>query len=64
MSHQIIMSQNGKSCDIESHLQQMVSRECHTGHVTAHNEGERQSYINGINTTIYYQKNSHNHMTG
>jgi len=22
MSHQIIMSQNGKSCDMESHLQQ------------------------------------------
>jgi len=32
--------------------------------VTAHDEGERQSYIDGINTTIYYQKNSHNHMTG
>jgi len=33
-------------------------------HVTAHNEGERQSCIDGINTTIYYQKNSHNHMIG
>jgi len=22
--------------------------------VTAHNEGERQSYIDGINTTVYY----------
>jgi len=34
------------------------------GCVTAHNEGERQSCIDGINTTIYYQKNSHNHMIG
>jgi len=32
--------------------------------VTAHNEGERQSYIDVINITIYYQKYSHNHMTG
>jgi len=32
--------------------------------VTVHIEGERQSCIDGINTTIYYQKNSHNHMIG
>jgi len=37
---------------------------CRQSSVTAHNEGERQSYIDVINTTMYYQKYSHNHMTG